>query len=222
MIPNDVDLVNLSAAIYDDTSNWDHLDPGTEDGVFWGLKKLDGCDVVVFRGSITALDWWRDLRAAPLETKNIGTVHEGFHAGMEHTWTEIKAMANQPVVVTGHSLGAARADILCGIMAADKMPPVHCAVFGSPRPGLDDFAKIVRKGVPSRKSYVNGDDNGYDRVSEVPLRLFGKLAFVHVTPPTMVCAPPPFELIERYGLFGYHHIPLYVKAVTGYFAKEYA
>lgn len=220
MLPNDVDLVNLSAAIYHDTSSWDYLDAGTDDGVYYAIKKFDDCDVVVFRGSITALDWWRDLRAAPLETNNIGTVHEGFHAGMEHMWADARSMLTKPVVVTGHSLGAARADILCGLMAADKCPPVHCAVFGEPRPGLPDFARIINR-IP-RSVYCNGNSTGHDRVWDVPLRLFGKLDFIHPTMPTMVCAEPHGDLISKYGLFSFHHIELYQAAVAAHFAKEMA
>lgn len=218
--PSDVDLVNLSAEIYTNTSGWDYLDHGLDDGIFWALRKLDGCDVIVFRGSIVALDWWRDLRAIPLETRNIGTVHAGFHAGMEKMWSEAKTMLTQPVYVTGHSLGAARALILTGLMAADKCPPARVAVFGSPRPGDSDFAAKIRD-VP-KVLYRNGDNYGHDRVCDVPLPLFGKFNFCDPEILTPVSAPPPNEWIERFGLFSFHHISLYATAVAAKFAKEAA
>lgn len=218
MLPTDVDLVNLSADIYINTSEWDHLDHGLDDGIFWGLKKLDGCDVVVFRGSIIALDWWRDLRAVPFETRNIGTVHAGFHAGMEKMWAEARPMLTNPVCVTGHSLGAARAMILTGLMAADKMPPARCAVFGSPKPGLKDFASKIAN-VP-KALYRNGDNHGHDRVCDVPLPLFGKFDFCDPAILTPVSAPPPNEWIEQWGLFSFHHIQLYQQAVAAKFAAK--
>lgn len=220
MIPTDVDLVNLSARIYHDTSGFDYIDVGTDDGVYFGLKKLDDYDVIVFRGSIAALDWWRDLRAEPCETRNIGTVHSGFYAGMEKMWAEVKPMLTKPVVVTGHSLGAARADILCALMAADKCPPVYAAMFGEPRPGLPDFARVI-KDVP-RTVYRNTTSWGHDHVCDVPLRLFGKLDFVHPKIMTDVSAEPSGDLVQKYGLFSLHHIDLYVSAVAAHFAKETA
>jgi hypothetical protein len=59
----------------------------------YGLKKLDGCDVVVFRGSITLQDWLCDLFVLPLpalipELTRIGHVHAGFFLGMEKAWGE--------------------------------------------------------------------------------------------------------------------------------------
>lgn len=213
-MPTDIDLVNLSAAIYQGTSSWDYIDTGTDDGVYWAIKNLDDCQVVVFRGSITPLDWWRDLRSLPIETNNIGTVHEGFHAGMEHMWADLKPMITKPVVITGHSLGAARADILCGLMVADKTPPARLVVFGEPRPGLADFANIISK--VSRASYRNGNNSGHDRVWDVPLRLFGKLDFIHPTRPTIVYKEPSGDLFQKYGLFALHHITLYQAAVAAH------
>jgi hypothetical protein len=41
---------------------------------------------------------------------------------MEHVWSEARPLISQPVIVTGHSLGAARADVMCGLMVADGAP----------------------------------------------------------------------------------------------------
>jgi hypothetical protein len=89
MIPSDADAATLFAAIYAYAGapvvDWDHLDTGDDDGVCWALKRFPGYDAIVLRGSITLQDWFRDLRALPIITR-IGTVHDGFHAGMEHAW----------------------------------------------------------------------------------------------------------------------------------------
>ena len=107
--------VSLCSLIYKTVSAvdgvWDHFDIGLDDGVCWALKKISGHDVIVFRGSITPHDWFEDLMAIPIPTK-IGSVHAGFYAGMERVWSEVRPLITQPVIITGHSLGAARAAIL--------------------------------------------------------------------------------------------------------------
>jgi hypothetical protein len=218
VLPTDVDCVNLSAAIYQTAGAWDYLDTGPDDEVYWGLKKLDGCDVIVFRGSITAHDWWMDLEAVPVSTR-IGTVHQGFFDGMEKMWAEVRPMLTQPVVVTGHSLGAARSDILCGLMVADKHPPVRRVVFGEPRPGLPDFAALIKSIEGS--SYRNGDGgSNHDHVCDVPFKSLGPFDFVHPTPLTNVTALPTGNIFERESLFALHHIELYQAAVAAHFATK--
>jgi Lipase (class 3) len=213
-IITDLECVSLCASIYNDgcapVVTWDYFDSGTDDEVCWALKKCDGYDVVVFRGSIVLNDWRLDLMAMPVLTR-IGTVHRGFHVGMEKMWGELRPMLTQPVMVTGHSLGAARADILCALMVADGMPPARRAVFGEPRPGLADFAKFL-KDVPG-DGYRNGDAHGHDPVTDVPLTLDGEFDFINPKPLVGVTASP--SLIDRIDpLFDYHHIQLYMAALA--------
>jgi Lipase (class 3) len=217
-LPTDVDLVNLCDDIYTNTSGWDYLDHGLDDGVYFGLKKLDDCDVIVFRGSITPLDWWRDLRANPVEVHGIGTVHDGFHIGLDKMWAEVQPMLTQPVLVTGHSLGAARADILTAIMVAANKPPIRRVVFGEPRPGLEDLAEKIRQ--VDGPTYRNSVSWGHDRVCDVPLRLYGKLDFVHPKVMTDVSAAPSGDLMQKYEMFSLHHIQLYQQAVAAKFKMK--
>lgn len=217
-MPANLDLVcvNLCAAIYRSDSAWDYLDEGRDDGVYFAIKHLDGADVVVFRGSITGRDWFRDIRFFPIPTR-IGTVHHGFFEGLEKMWDEIRPMLIQPVVVTGHSLGAARADILCGLMIADDLPPARRIVFGEPRPGLPDFCGPV--GNRPGASFRNRDNWGHDDVTDVPLDLPHALDFGRPSPLIDVTAPP--SLIERLDpLFDYHHIALYQTALAAFFATR--
>jgi hypothetical protein len=213
MIPDDRLIVSLCQAIYSPTAlidQWARFDAGLDDGVCYGLRKLDGFDVVVFRGSITAQDWIRDLHAEIIPTR-IGHVHEGFFAGMEHVWSELRPLLTQPVIVAGHSLGAGRAAILCGLMVKDGAAPIRRVVCGEPKPGLIDLAQLI-KGIPAA-SYRNGDAVHHDLVTDVPFSL-PPLEYVHPTPIVVVCAEPSGSLFERLGAFAYHHIELYVAAVA--------
>ena len=211
--PTDIDLVNLCAAIYQDGSAWDYLDQGRDDGVYWALKRLDGCDVVVFRGSRTDQDWWRDIRFFPIPTR-IGTVHHGFFEGIEKMWSELRSMLTQPVKITGHSLGAARAGNLCGLMIADGMPPIRRVVFGEPKIGWPDFCQLVAQ-IPAG-TYCNRDAYGHDEVTDVPFDFPHCLDFGRPTPLIDVTDPP--SLIERVDpLFDYHHIQHYQAALAAFF-----
>ena len=145
IMPSDAAIVALCAEIYRPSAiagSFDHYDAGMDDGICWALKRLDGFDVVIFRGSVTLWDWLRDFRALATPSR-IGHVHNGFHAGMEHMWADLKPLLSQPTIVAGHSLGAARADVLAALMTVDGVPPVARVVFGEPKPGLLDFARLI-------------------------------------------------------------------------------
>ncbi|SIO38681.1 Lipase (class 3) [Bradyrhizobium erythrophlei] len=92
---------------------------------------------------------------------------------------DLRPLTGQPVIVTGHSLGAARAAVMCGLMVADGAAPAARVVFGEPKPGLMDFAERI-KDVPAR-SYRNGDALHHDLVTDVPFS-FPPLQYVHPTP----------------------------------------
>lgn len=219
LLPSDVDLVELASAIYSPQINgfWETLDVGEDDGIYWALRRVDGYDIVVFRGSITAHDWIEDIRAVPYPTR-IGTVHEGFYAGMEHCWSDIKKLLRGPVCVTGHSLGAARADILAGLMTVDGVAPVKLSVFGEPKPGFSDFGNII-SAIPGT-SYRNGNATFRDIVTEVPITLRPFDAFVHRKKLVDVDAEPMPNTLDDLSLFAFHHIELYVAGVTAY-VKEH-
>lgn len=210
-IPSDADLAALCGAIYDTMSGtgFDHFDLGADDGICWAIKRLADVDVIVFRGSKTGLDWIRDFRAIDYITR-VGHVHLGFYDGMEHMWMECKPLLERPVIVTGHSLGAARASILTALMVADGHQPIARVVFGEPKPGFVDLAQVVNR-VPGR-SYRNGDERHHDLVTDVPLSI-PPLQYVHPTPVIPVCARPEGDLFSRLGVLAWHHIPLYEAAL---------
>jgi hypothetical protein len=206
-MPSGADCAALCAAIYQTISGagFDQFDLGSDDGICWGIKHCDGVDVVVLRGSQTELDWLRDFRAFTIPTR-IGHVHAGFFEGVEKMYGELRAVRAAPILVTGHSLGAAHADILTALMAVEQMPPIGRVVFGEPRPGLKDHAEIVSR-VPGR-SYRNCESIWRDDVTDVPL-----FPYVHPTAPIKVCAPPAGGLLDRFGPFSWHHIELYQAAL---------
>ncbi len=207
--PSDADIATLACVgIYSPTAvtdGFDHVDVGMDDGVFWALKRLPGYDVVIFRGSVIFLDWVRDGRALATPTR-IGHVHAGFFAGMEKMWAEARPILTQSVIVCGHSLGAARAAILTGLMVADGMAPIARVVFGEPKAGLLDFVKPIAD-VPGR-SYRNGDNLHHDLITDEPPS-WPPFQFMRPTPIIPVCCRPQGNEFEAFGLFAWHHGTLY-------------
>lgn len=186
---------------------WDWFDDGADDDqICWGVKRIDGIDVIVMRGSSTFTDWKRDFDAwaDPFHKTAIGRVHPGFLLGMEQVWAEAKGKVGHDIAVTGHSLGAARAGILTGLMVRDGIAPIARVVFGEPKPGFKDFADLILP-VPSR-SYCAGDDRGHDLVTDVPFS-FPPEQYLHPTSLISVSVSP--AAADPWGPFRYHHMPAY-------------
>lgn len=201
--------VALYAASETDSQGLNHVDFGEDDGICWALKHRPDCDVVILRGSVTLLDWWRDLDIRPYQSRRMGPVHHGFYLGLDNAWDDMKPMLRPhlPIVVTGHSLGAARAALLTGMMIADDMVPARRVVFGEPKPGYQQLADFI-KSVPA-VSYRNGIGEAHDKVTDVPT--VPGLPYVHSTPLTNVNAPPA---IDDAGGFAWHHMGLYAEALA--------
>jgi hypothetical protein len=97
MVPTDAAMVALCSEIYQPTAAgaFDDYDAGADDGVCWAIRRLDGFDVVVFRGSVALQDWLRDVQARATASR-IGHVHTGFYAGMEHMWADLSHCFHNP------------------------------------------------------------------------------------------------------------------------------
>ena len=209
---SDLQCAELCVGIYgysgEPTVSWDHLElPQTDDGICWGLKRLDGYDVFVLRGSATIEDWWRDFDfIGELDTHPVlGDVHAGFFDGMPEAWSAMQALLQQPLVITGHSLGAGRAAIVAGLAIASGVVPVRRIVFGEPKPGFQQLADLLSN-VPAA-SYRNGNDISHDPVTDVPIGL----KYVHPSALTDVSAQPP--VLDPWGPLAWHHMQLYRDAL---------
>jgi len=112
------------------------------------------------------------------------------------------------VFLTGHSLGAARASILAGLMIQAGHPPGRLVTFGCPKPGFQMFADIIKP--ITQVSYRNGSDGHHDPVTDVPFT-FPPEEYVHPVPLTFITqAPDPGD---RWGMFAFHGIAYYQRAI---------
>ncbi|HXZ02281.1 MAG TPA: lipase family protein [Stellaceae bacterium] len=208
---SDLALCRLVDALYNDpAAPWDALfQPEADDGVCCALRRIGEVDVVVFRGSETVQDWLRDFFALPHEPANhpaLGDVHAGFMEGMEDAFAHLLPLLGKTVVVTGHSLGAARATLFCGFMTAAGRPPRLRVVFGEPRSGCARLSELLA-GVPGR-SFRTAGAGRHDLVTDVPT----DPPFGRVTALTDIAALPPPG--DPWGIFAYHHIQLYEAALA--------
>jgi Lipase (class 3) len=219
----DRDCAHLVRALYaypgDLPVVWDHLDNGIgDDDVYWGAKIVDGCVVAVFRGSTMAaypdnplpgVDWIRDMRfiANPFLRADLGPVHHGFDIGMPTAAKELTSFAEErPVIVLGHSLGAARATLCCGHLIKAGCMPLARIVWGEPLSGFAQLAEIMSV-VRNSRSYCNGDGETVDPVTLLP----PPIGFRRATPLINVCQRPAAN--HPWGLpIAWHDFHLYEAA----------
>jgi Lipase (class 3) len=204
------DVAELCLAIYQEpqTVEWDELELPL-DGVAFGIKNLDQSVALIFRGSVTLPDWLRDGEAVadPLEHEGLGPVHPGFFAGLPELWDQLKpVLIDRKCIIAGHSLGAARASLLTGLMVLDGCPPVRRLCFGEPRPGFPQAGTVIAS--VRGRSYCNGNGRAHDLVTDVPFTTWIE-DYVHPTPLIPVCAPPSDADVQRDILFAWHAMALY-------------
>jgi hypothetical protein len=212
----DRDIANLCADIYlsPDPVSWSLLELPA-DGIAFGIKDFGPAVALIFRGSITLVDWLRDAEtvADPFVHSGLGPVHPGFFEGLPELWARLRPrLTAKPCIVAGHSLGAGRASLFTGLMALDSHPPVWRLCFGEPRPAFPQAATIIAK--VRGRSFCNGNGRAHDLVTDVPFTTWIE-DYVHPTPLVPVCAPPTDKDVQRDVLFAWHSMTLYDTVAPG-------
>jgi surfactin synthase thioesterase subunit len=211
-------LADLTAALYGEAGapsvNWEYLSPAGAD-VYMGLVRADNRLLAVARGSVVFKDWVHDVTAlarAPLAHPQLGKVHTGFYEGTEEAYRIIREhmRPGNELVLCGHSLGAAHADVLAGLALLDGVTPRYLCCWGEPRPGMQTLADMLRP-LPGI-SFQNASRFRADLVTLVPFS-FPPDEYVHPRELTRVTAPPGSSIIADIGVFAWHHFTLY-RSVT--------
>lgn len=208
MIP-DAQLADLCLALYEytwgPTETWDWAEhPSADDGVAWALKRLNGLDIIVLRGTTTVRDWARDLYALanPCQHDQLGPLHPGFFDGCQEAWVDMKKVIKNPYVIVGHSLGAARGAIITGLAVTEgSRKPVRRVSFGEPRPGFQRLRDVVS--LIDTTSYRNK----WDVIPALPFHI-GFETYVNSAPQTKIDIAPHGHAMA-FGPFAAHHMQLY-------------
>lgn len=198
----DHDLAVLCAASYNDDAKWDH--EWTASDIYVFHVEVEGTDILVFRGSHNVHDWLVDFDALPHKHPRIGWCHAGFLRYMDLVLEEVMSVIGKDIIVTGHSLGAARASILAGLLIDHGALIRSRVVFGEPKPGFKRLATILQQSGCELRSYRNLQDP----VTEVPLTL-SLLPYMRASPliPISVPADDGNDILHE------HHIGLYVSGM---------
>lgn len=208
---SDLDICWLVRALYaypgDPVMAWDHVDTGiADDGIYWAAKHVDGVWYVITRGSVTFMDYERDVCAIALNDPELGMVHAGFMRGMRRVWDElVHLIGTAPWVATGHSLGAARCCLLTGLGVVNGRSPLRSVRFGEPRPGFRPFGDLIAK-VPGA-SYRAIGQSGHDVITDLPAFLPPAYPYIHPLPLTDLQVQASDN--DPWGVFRFHHLQLY-------------
>lgn len=183
-------------------------------GIDFAVKRWPDCTEIDFEGSHDPRDWLRDFQAIMIQVPGIGGVEAGFNAGTDQVVDVLlKNIAKTlPVIIGGHSLGAAHAHIVARKLIAAGFTPsmVSRCVFGSPRPG-DSVLAGGLKDSPV-ESYRNFQDfNHQDFVCDVPFEILLLAPFKHPGAYKLVNVAP--DANDPWGPLARHHMELYRKAL---------
>jgi len=211
------DLVDTIAALYAPPPNYFDLIQITG-GIYWGIRREAGADLVVCRGSVDPQDWWRDLtsetsRVVP-NYPSIGHVPYGFGEGLPDAYKAIRAASATGVQTyfLGHSLGAAHTAELAGMWAADQSAIAGIVLCGCPKPGMVALSTLLA----SREVPITNLRNGKDPVPDVPAPLPPLLEWRDLAPFTVLDeAPDPNAPQSAFAQLvpdaTWHNITLYQK-----------
>ena len=147
------------------------------------IAASDHFTIVSFLGSERDYETWQENIDASLMEGPFGQgdrVHRGFNTGItneiKNIESKINSLANKnaPVLLTGHSLGGAIANLTAAYFFIKNRPVHSVYTFGAPRVGCKNFKNTYNKFDCGRSFRIV---NRHDIVSRIPPRM---LRYKHV------------------------------------------
>ena len=192
-------LIDLVLDLYHDRGQWDGVYPS--DIGYKVLQRRGEVSIVVCRGSTTLPDWIENFIDVPVYVPGLGRVEKGFLDGAMAFFDAVRHEVAPPIVVTGHSRGAAVADILAAKLLLEFGTGVWSVTFAKPRPGFASLSALLAR----RARWYR---NRKDPVTFVPY-LFGE--YQHPGDLVLLDVPPPAG--DPWGPLAEHHSELYAAGV---------
>jgi len=157
---SDYDLVLAAKATYEPKATPIFECLGSSIRIF--QSKINDLNVIAIEGTHNPLGWALDFFAIAAENHQaidhpaLGFLHAGFYAAATLAMPTVKtAIGQEPYAICGHSLGAAEALLMGGLLIDDGRPPVRIAAFAPPRVGGEQFVNVVK---PLTNAYRYSDD----------------------------------------------------------------
>jgi hypothetical protein len=147
--------------------------------------------VIAYRGSTDWIDWLTDLSFRTVDGRTFdmkGRIHAGFAKALDGVWLQVLSAIhavggeNQPLWVTGHSLGGAMATLTAVRLGrlGYKLAPVY--TFAAPRNGNDDYAQDSKEWLRGKHFRII---NGQDLVPRLPPTVDGAADFAFILSPKL-------------------------------------
>lgn len=202
---NDAEICSLLQQQYDGEQFDATIDIS---GVYCSVKHYPDCSVVMFRGSTTPLDFWRDFQGLMVQDADLGGVEQGFITGIRDIKAHLDNIDTEHhTIIAGHSLGAARALLFAALANTDVNHCIESVItFGAPRPGGQKLKNILAPVMI--RSYKNAGDPVADVPIDIPL----------IEP---YCEPREFTVLyeppqpnDPWGIVAPHHLQLYQAGVS--------
>ena len=203
------DLAGLCAALYGSAGaapvEWLYRSNPDATAVF-GIVRIGPWLIVVYRGSYTGMDWLRDVLVKatdPAGRPSIKRVHSGFYGGTPEA-ADIVMMfyrKGDKLIIIGHSLGGARAEIGAEQAAALGVVPHLVVVWGQPAPFKPSTMPAPTYPLVSYRNVVGDEDPVTYATDIVGYRHRAAFSDLHALPAQSVYDP-----LER------HHFALYQSA----------
>src|ERR1700744_4494874 len=140
-------ICNQYAWLYTDLqipdATWDHV--LSVNGAYVAVKTVDDTQYVMFRGSVTFLDWVEDFQnlAVPYDDPVLGEVHTGARDGVLMVKNRLDSLLGNKVILVGHSLGALHASIYAGYRISEGKDVQCLVMFGEPKAGSLRLSKLI-------------------------------------------------------------------------------
>jgi predicted lipase len=179
-LPTDSDLVDAAARTYSADAKPFIDDLGSSIRLFL-TTRADGLNIISIEGTHDAIGWALDLLAVyatdneGVSHPSLGFIHAGFYTAASAIIDRVTAVAGKgPYALAGHSLGAAMALLLGGLLIDRALSPVKIGAFAPPRVGEGQFVKII--GTVPVSAYIFGND----LVPDVPFTILPAFPYEQV------------------------------------------
>ena len=157
IVPSDAGLVLLQADSYAAMPQGQVVDAGPDRAV---IRRYPGCIVVTIRGTANQPGWWSDFQILPKVMRThptLGDCESGFLAGTEALFTVLNPLIGTdpptPLIVQGHSRGAAIAPMLAVLLGASR-----CVCWEKPWGNGKQCRAMIEASGMTGVEYWHGDD----------------------------------------------------------------